>query len=98
MRDYTRWRPCPPVFSTKTIYATASLAAFTGRPLITLRAGLALKTVGSFVKGLMPLRSLVAGFLTTAVCADIQHFRVRNFDDLNIVELFAGEPRLVMLP
>ena len=46
-------------------YATASLAAFTGRPLITLRAGLALNTVDSLVKGLMPLRSLVAGFLMT---------------------------------
>ena len=33
-----------------------------------------------------------------AVCADIQNFRVRNFDGLNIVELFAGEPRLVMFP
>jgi hypothetical protein len=49
------------------VYATASLAAFTGRPLITFRAGLALKTVGSLVKGLMPLRSLVAGFLTTTM-------------------------------
>ena len=48
-------------------YATASLAAFTGRPLITLRAGLALNTVGSLVKGLMPLRSLVAGFFTTTM-------------------------------
>ena len=45
----------------------ASLAALTGRPLMTLRAGLALKTVGSFVKGLMPLRALVAGFLTTTM-------------------------------
>src|SRR5208283_177479 len=48
-------------------YATASLAAFTGRPLTTLRAGFALKTVGSLVNGVMPLRSLVAGFLTTTM-------------------------------
>lgn len=44
---------------------TASLAALTGRALIIFRAGLALNTVGSLVKGLMPLRSLVAGFLMT---------------------------------
>jgi hypothetical protein len=30
-----------------------------------LRAGFALKMVGSLVKGLMPLRALVAGFLMT---------------------------------
>ena len=29
------------------------------------RAGFALNTVGSFVKGLMPLRAFVAGFLIT---------------------------------
>jgi hypothetical protein len=34
---------------------------------------------------------------TTAVCADLSHKRVRNFDSPNIVEFFAGEPRLVML-
>src|SRR4029079_12004331 len=44
---------------------TASLAAFTGRTLRIFRAGFALNTVGSLVKGLMPLRSGVAGFLTT---------------------------------
>src|SRR4029079_342382 len=44
---------------------TASLAAFTGRTLRLLRAGFALNTVGSLVKGLMPVRSLVAGFLMT---------------------------------
>src|SRR5262245_14076936 len=44
---------------------TASLAALTGRALIIFRAGLALNTVGSLVKGLMPLRALVAGFLMT---------------------------------
>jgi hypothetical protein len=44
---------------------TASFAAFTGRALTIFRAGFALNTVGSFVNGLMPFRSLVAGFLTT---------------------------------
>src|SRR6476646_4408917 len=44
---------------------TASFAAFTGRTLSILRAGFALKTVGSLVNGLMPVRSLVAGFLMT---------------------------------
>src|SRR5262245_22000347 len=44
---------------------TASFAAFTGRALTIFRAGLALKTVGSFVNGLMPFRSLVAGFFMT---------------------------------
>jgi hypothetical protein len=46
-------------------YATASLAAFTGRALMSLRAGFALKTVGSFVKGFIPWRAFVAGFLIT---------------------------------
>jgi hypothetical protein len=44
---------------------TASFAAFTGRALMIFRAGLALNTVGSLVNGLMPARSLVAGFLMT---------------------------------
>src|SRR4029453_711477 len=44
---------------------TAFLGAFTGRALTIFRAGLALNTVGSLVKGLMPFRALVAGFLTT---------------------------------
>jgi hypothetical protein len=44
---------------------TASFAALTGRALTILRAGLALNTVGSFVNGLMPARSFVAGFLMT---------------------------------
>jgi hypothetical protein len=44
---------------------TASFAAFTGRALMTFRAGLALNSIGSLVKGLMPLRALVAGFLMT---------------------------------
>ena len=44
---------------------TASFAALTGRAFTIFRAGLALNTVGSLVKGLMPLRALVAGFLIT---------------------------------
>ena len=44
---------------------TVSFAAFTGRALTIFLAGLALNTVGSFVNGLMPWRSLVAGFLMT---------------------------------
>src|ERR1019366_10544524 len=46
-------------------YDTASLAAFTGRALMIFRAGFALNIVGSFVNGLMPLRSFVAGFFIT---------------------------------
>src|SRR5712691_5178696 len=46
-------------------YDTASLTAFTGRALTIFRAGFALNIVGSFVNGLMPLRSFVAGFLIT---------------------------------
>jgi hypothetical protein len=46
-------------------HATASLAALTGRALTILRAGFALKTVGSFVNGLMPWRAFVAGFFMT---------------------------------
>ena len=49
----------------KQLAHTASFAAFTGRALTIFRAGLALNTVGSFVNGLMPARSFVAGFLTT---------------------------------
>src|ERR1700693_802998 len=51
-------------------YDTATLAAFTGRALTILRAGFALKIVGSFVNGLMPLRSFVAGFLMTTNLAN----------------------------
>jgi hypothetical protein len=51
-------------------YDTASLAAFTGRALMILRAGFALNIVGSFVNGLMPLRSFVAGFLMTTNLAN----------------------------
>src|SRR6202011_3631405 len=49
----------------KTLLYTASFAAFTGRARMIFRAGLALNTVGSFVNGLMPFRSLVAGFFMT---------------------------------
>jgi hypothetical protein len=69
-----RWCVLPPeetigwptsiVGQNKPLY-TASLAALTGRALMILRAGLALNTVGSLVKGLMPLRAFVAGFLMT---------------------------------
>src|SRR5690606_38671957 len=44
-----------------------SFSALSGRILTTFRAGLALKTVSSLVKGLMPLRALVAGFLMTLI-------------------------------
>ena len=46
-------------------YSSASLAALTGRALMILRAGFALKMVGSFVNGLMPFRAFVAAFLMT---------------------------------
>jgi hypothetical protein len=49
----------------KQLAHTASFAAFTGRALTIFRAGLALNTVGSFVNGLMPARSFMAGFLMT---------------------------------
>jgi hypothetical protein len=41
-------------------YDTASLAAFTGRALTIFRAGFALNIVGSFVNGLMALRTLAS--------------------------------------
>jgi hypothetical protein len=44
---------------------TASFAALTGRALTILRAGLALNIIGSPLKGFVPLRALVAGFLMT---------------------------------
>jgi len=47
------------------LHQTASFAALTGRTLRIFLAGFALNTVGSLVNGLMPVRSLVAGFLTT---------------------------------
>jgi hypothetical protein len=51
-------------------YDTAPLAAFTGRALMIFRAGFALNVVGSFVKGLMPFRAFVAGFLMTTNLAN----------------------------
>jgi hypothetical protein len=45
-------------------YNTASLAAFTGRALMIFRAGFALNIAGSFVNGLMPLRSFVVTYRT----------------------------------
>src|SRR4051812_144008 len=48
-------------------YETMSLSFFSGRIFTTLRAGLALKVVSSFVNGLMPLRSLVAGLCCTTI-------------------------------
>jgi len=56
-------RPEYPV--TRAPHQAASLTALTGRALTIFRAGLALNTVGSLVKGLIPFRSLVAGFLRT---------------------------------
>src|SRR3954471_14890644 len=44
-----------------------SFSAFSGRTLMTLRAGLALNIVSSLVKGLIPLRALVAGLWTTLI-------------------------------
>ena len=44
---------------------TMSLRFFIGRILTMFRAGLALNTVSSPVKGLMPLRALVAGLRIT---------------------------------
>ena len=44
---------------------TASFAALTGRARTIFRAGLALNVIGSLVKGLVPWRSFVAGFLIT---------------------------------
>ena len=54
-----------PIRGKRHSHHTASFAAFTGRALTIFRAGLALNTVGSLVNGLMPSRSLVAGFLMT---------------------------------
>ena len=44
---------------------TIFLSACNGRTLTTLRAGLALKIVSSFVNGLMPLRAFLAGIRLT---------------------------------
>src|SRR6476646_2138192 len=47
------------------LHYTASVAALTGRALTIFRAGFALNIIGSPVKGFVPLRALVAGFLIT---------------------------------
>ena len=57
--------PLMPVHNKAQFAHTASFAAFTGRALTIFRAGLALNTVGSFVNGLTPARSLVADFFMT---------------------------------
>src|SRR5688500_13444155 len=44
-----------------------SFRAFSGRTLITLRAGLALNICSCLVKGLIPLRAVVAGLWTTLI-------------------------------
>lgn len=44
-----------------------SFKPLSGSTLTALRAGFALNTVSSPVNGLMPLRALVAGFLTTLI-------------------------------
>src|SRR5687768_10940610 len=44
-----------------------SFRAFRGRTLTTRRAGLALNMTSSLVKGLIPLRALVAGLLITLI-------------------------------
>src|ERR1700757_451541 len=49
---------------------TASLAALTGLARTILRAGFALNIISSPVNGLVPLRALVAGFLTTTNLAN----------------------------
>src|SRR4051812_41482397 len=48
-------------------YLAMSLRAFKGRTLTTRRAGLALNICSCLVKGLMPLRALVAGLLTMVI-------------------------------
>jgi hypothetical protein len=66
-------------------YDIASLGAFTGRALMIFRAGLALNIVGSFVNGLMPLRSFVAGFLMTTNLA-----KSRNKEGSCFLEFFVA--------
>src|SRR4051812_49991881 len=48
-------------------YLAKSFRPLRGRTLTTRRAGLALNTCSSLVNGLMPLRALVAGLLTTTI-------------------------------
>src|SRR6266567_3768624 len=49
---------------------TASFAALTGRALTIFRAGLALNIIGCPLKGFVPARALVAGFLITTNLAN----------------------------
>src|SRR6266851_6964784 len=49
---------------------TASFAALTGRALTIFRAGLALNIIGCPLKGFVPSRALVAGFLITTNLAN----------------------------
>jgi len=46
---------------------TISFSDFKGATFTTLRAGLALNIISSPVKGFVPLRALVAGFLMTLI-------------------------------
>src|SRR5205823_4376419 len=48
-------------------YFTMSFSALSGRTLITRRAGLALNITSCLVKGLIPMRALVAGFWITVI-------------------------------
>src|SRR4051794_23543084 len=48
-------------------YFAMSFRALSGRTLMTLRAGLALNICSCLVKGLIPLRALVAGLLMTMI-------------------------------
>src|SRR2546423_14789215 len=59
-----RVRPSPTCRVGQWSDQTESFRAFRGSALITLRAGLALMSIGSLVNGLMPCLALVAGLLT----------------------------------
>ena len=49
------------------VYSAISFRPFSGRTLTRVRAGLALNTVCSPVKGLIPFHARVAGFLTVFI-------------------------------
>jgi hypothetical protein len=59
--------PCEPGQNVFSQDQTISFRFFSGRIFTTFLAGLALKVVSSPVKGLIPLRALVAGFRTTVI-------------------------------